>query len=102
MDNIIKKRIVKIDNKEITIETGRVARQADGAVTVKVGNAILLSTVVYKKDKNILNFLPLSINYQEKFAAAGKIPGGFLKREGRLGDHEIIISRLVCYTYVMI
>ena len=95
MDNIIKKRIVKIDNKEITIETGRVARQADGAVTVKVGNAILLSTVVYKKDKNILNFLPLSINYQEKFAAAGKIPGGFLKREGRLGDHEIIISRLV-------
>jgi polyribonucleotide nucleotidyltransferase len=94
MNNIIKK-IIKINNKEIIIEAGKVARQSDGAVIVKMDNAILLSTIVYKKDKNTLNFLPLSVDYQEKFAAAGKIPGGFLKREGRLDDHEIVISRLV-------
>jgi polyribonucleotide nucleotidyltransferase len=84
------------DGREISIETGRMARQADGSVVVKMGKAMLLATVVAKQDAGEgVDFLPLSVDYQEKFAAAGKIPGGFLKREGRLSDYEILISRLV-------
>lgn len=84
------------DGAEITIETGKLAKQADGSVVVKMGNTMLLATVVSSQDaKEDVDFLPLSVDYQEKFASSGKIPGGFLKREGRLSDHEILISRLV-------
>ncbi len=84
------------DGREITIETGKVARQADGAVLVRLGDTMLLATVVSSKEaKEGVDFLPLSVDYQEKFAAAGRIPGSFQRREGRLGDHEILISRLV-------
>mgnify|MGYP006275742927 CR=1 FL=1 len=84
------------DGTPITIETGKLAKQADGSVVIKVNNMMLLATVVSKKEagENV-DFLPLSVDYQEKFAAAGKIPGGFLKREGRLSDYEVLISRLV-------
>ncbi len=84
------------DGREISIETGKLAKQADGSVVVRMGNTMLLATVVSSKEaKEGVDFLPLSVDYQEKFAASGKIPGGFLKREGRLSDYEILISRLV-------
>ena len=80
----------------ITIGTGKLARQADGAVTVQCGNAILFATVVANKEsKPGQSFFPLSVDYQEKFASAGRIPGSFFKREGRLSDSEVLISRLV-------
>ena len=84
------------DGTQVTIETGKLAKQADGSAVVKVGNMMLLATVVSKKEagENV-DFLPLSVDYQEKFAAAGKIPGGFLKRESRLSDYEVLICRLV-------
>lgn len=82
--------------KEITIETGKLARQADGSVTVRQGNNVLLATVVAAKEpKEGQSFFPLTVDYQEKFAAAGRIPGSFFKREGRLSDYEVLISRLV-------
>lgn len=94
--NIISKTLQLPDGREISIETGRLARQADGAVVVRMGNTMLLATVVSSKEaKEGVDFLPLSVDYQEKFAAAGKVPGGFIKREGRLSDYEILISRLV-------
>ena len=84
------------DGKEITIETGKLARQADGAVLVRMGDAVLLATVVSKKEaKEGMNFFPLSVEYQEKFAGAGRIPGGFFKREARPSEYEILICRLV-------
>ncbi|CAM3420099.1 polyribonucleotide nucleotidyltransferase [Aquirufa ecclesiirivi] len=84
------------DGKEIQIETGKLAKQADGAVVVKSGNMMLLATVVANKEaKEGVDFLPLSVDYQEKFASNGRIPGSFLKREARLSDYEILISRLV-------
>ncbi|MCX2744336.1 polyribonucleotide nucleotidyltransferase [Mangrovivirga sp. M17] len=97
---MIPKAIIKTiqlpDGREITIETGRLAKQADGSAVVRLGDTMLLATVVSSKEaKEGVDFLPLSVDYQEKFAAAGKIPGGFLKREGRLSDHEVLISRLV-------
>ncbi len=80
----------------VTIETGRLARQADGAVTVRQGNCILLATVCANKEpREGQDFFPLSVDYQEKFASAGRIPGSFFKREGRLSDYEILISRLI-------
>jgi polyribonucleotide nucleotidyltransferase len=82
--------------QEIFIETGKLARQADGAVTVRQGNCILLATVVANKDpKEGQDFFPLSVDYQEKFASAGRIPGSFFKREARLNDYEILTSRLI-------
>ena len=94
--NAIYKTITLSDGREITIETGRLAKQADGAVVVKMGNTMLLATVVSAKEaREGTDFLPLSVDYQEKFASSGKIPGGFLKREARLSDYEILISRLV-------
>ena len=82
--------------KEIFIETGRLARQADGAVTVRQGNCILLATVVANKEpREGQSFFPLSVDYQEKFASAGRIPGSFFKREARLNDYEILTSRLI-------
>ena len=80
----------------VTIETGKMARQADGAVTVRQGNCILLATVVANKDtKEGQNFFPLSVDYQEKFSSAGRVPGSFFKREARLNDYEILTSRLI-------
>ncbi len=80
----------------VTIETGRLARQADGAVTVKQGNCILLATVCANREpREGQDFFPLSVDYQEKFASAGRIPGSFFKREGRLNDYEILVSRLI-------
>jgi polyribonucleotide nucleotidyltransferase len=80
----------------VTIETGKLARQADGAVTVRQGNSILLATVVANKEpREGQDFFPLSVDYQEKFAAAGRIPGSFFKREARLNDYEILTSRLI-------
>jgi polyribonucleotide nucleotidyltransferase len=84
------------DGKPVTISTGRLARQADGAVTVQCGNAVLLATVVASKEpKPGQSFFPLSVDYQEKFASAGRIPGSFFKREARLNDYEILTSRLI-------
>ncbi len=84
------------DGREISIETGRLAKQADGAVVVRMGDAMLLATVVSAKEARPgLDFLPLSVDYQEKFAASGRIPGSFQRREARLSDYEILISRLV-------
>ena len=82
--------------QEVFIEKGKLARQADGAVTVRQGNCILLATVVANKDpKEGQDFFPLSVDYQEKFASAGRIPGSFFKREARLNDYEILTSRLI-------
>jgi len=84
------------DGRNITIETGRLARQADGAVTVTCGNCVLLATVVANKDpKEGQDFFPLVVDYQEKFASAGRIPGSFFKRESKLSDYEVLTSRLI-------
>jgi len=94
--NAITKTIQLEDGREITIETGKLAKQADGSVVVRMGDTMLLATVVsLKEHREGVDFLPLSVDYQEKFASAGRIPGGFLKREGRLSDFEILTSRLV-------
>lgn len=94
--NVITKTFQLSDGREVSIETGKLAKQADGSVVVSMGNAKLLATVVSSKEaKEGVDFLPLSVDYQEKFAAAGKIPGGFLKREGKLSDYEVLICRLV-------
>lgn len=80
----------------VTIETGKLARQADGSVTVRQGNCIILATVVANKEpREGQDFFPLSVDYQEKFASAGRIPGSFFKREARLNDYEVLTSRLV-------
>ncbi len=84
------------DGKEIKIETGKLARQADGAVVVSCGNTMILATVVATKEaREGVDFLPLSVDYQEKFASNGRIPGSFQRREGRLNDFEILTSRLI-------
>lgn len=84
------------DGRTITIETGRLAKQADGAVVVKMGNTMLLATVVSAQDaKEDVDFLPLTVEYREKYSAMGKFPGGFFKRETRPSEHEILVSRLV-------
>ena len=84
------------DGKEVVIETGKLATQAHGSVVVKVENTMLLATVVASPDaKPDQSFFPLSVDYQERFASAGKIPGNFFRRETRLSDYEILISRLV-------
>ncbi len=94
--NAIQKKITLADGRVIEIETGKLAKQADGAVVVKMGNTMLLATVTCAKDaKPDVDFMPLQVEYKEKFAAAGRFPGGFLKREGRAGDAEILVSRLV-------
>jgi polyribonucleotide nucleotidyltransferase len=81
---------------EVIIETGKLARQADGSVTVRQGDCIILATVVANKEpREGQDFFPLSVDYQEKFAAAGRIPGSFFKREARLNDYEVLTSRLI-------
>ncbi len=94
--NIVKKTIQLNDGRTIEIETGKLAKQADGAVVVKMGKTMLLAAVTCAKDaKEDVDFMPLSVEYKEKYASAGKYPGGFLKREGRANDSEILVSRLI-------
>ena len=84
------------DGRIVSIETGRLARQADGAVTVSVGNCMILATVVANTEpKEGQSFFPLTVDYQEKFASAGRIPGSFFKREAKLNDYEVLTSRLI-------
>ncbi|WP_344981543.1 polyribonucleotide nucleotidyltransferase [Compostibacter hankyongensis] len=84
------------DGRMVTLETGKLARQADGAVLVRQGKCMLLATVCANKEpREGQSFFPMSVDYQEKFASAGRIPGSFFKREGRLSDYEVLISRLV-------
>ncbi len=94
--NVITKTFALADGRKITIETGKLAKQADGSVVVRMGDTMLLATVVATQEaREGADFLPLSVDYQEKFASAGKIPGGFLRREGKLSDLEVLTSRLV-------
>jgi polyribonucleotide nucleotidyltransferase len=94
--NVIKKVIDLGDGRTIEIETGKLAKQADGSVVIKMGDTMLLATVVSSLEaKEGIDFLPLSVDYQEKYASTGRIPGGFLRREARLSDYEVLISRLV-------
>ncbi len=94
--NSITKSFTLADGREVIIETGKLATQADGSVVVKMGDTMLLATVVSNKEpKENVGFLPLSVDYQEKYAATGRFPGGFFKREARPSEYEILIARLV-------
>ncbi|SMO32590.1 polyribonucleotide nucleotidyltransferase [Saccharicrinis carchari] len=96
MINPIEKKIDLGDGRSITIETGKLAKQADGSVVVKMNNTVLLATVVTAKDAAPgVDFMPLSVEYREKFSAIGRFPGGFMKREARPSDSEILVCRLV-------
>ena len=96
MLNPINKTIELGDGRTITIETGKLAKQADGAVTVRMNNTILLATVCAAKDANPgVDFMPLQVEYKEKYSACGRFPGGFTKREGKASDYEILTARLV-------
>lgn len=96
MTNPIVKQIELSDGRTITLETGKLAKQADGSVTLRVGDTMLLATVCAAKDATPgTDFMPLQVEYREKFASAGRFPGGFLKREGRPSDSEILTSRLI-------
>ena len=94
--NVVTKTITMGDGREITIETGKLAKQADGSVVVRMGNTMLLATVCAAKDATPgTDFMPLSVEYKEKYGAAGRFPGGFTRREGRASDYEILIARLI-------
>lgn len=94
--NIINKKIELSDGRVIEIETGKLAKQADGSVVVKMGGTMLLATVTAAKDaKDDVDFMPLQVDYKEKFYSAGRFPGGFMKREGKATDAEILTARLV-------
>ena len=96
MLNIIEKTIQLDNNRTIVIETGKLAKQADGSVVVKMGKTMLIATVVSAQEaKEDVDFMPLSVEYKEKFASLGRFPGGFMKRETRPSDYEILIARLV-------
>ncbi|NSW46134.1 MAG: polyribonucleotide nucleotidyltransferase [Bacteroidales bacterium] len=96
MYNLIKKEICLSDGRIITIETGKLAKQAHGSVVIRMNNTMLLATVVSASEaKEDVDFMPLSVDYREKYSASGRFPGGFLKREARPSDYEILISRLV-------
>ena len=96
MVNATVKTIELADGRSITIETGKLAKQADGSVVVRMGDTMLLATVVSAKEaKEDVDFMPVSVDYREKFSAAGRFPGGFLKRESRPSDEEILVARLV-------
>ena len=96
MVNPIKKTIELSDGRVITLETGKLAKQADGAVELRMGNTMLLATVVSAKEAGEgVDFMPLQVEYKEKFSSNGRFPGGFLKREGRASDYEILTARLV-------
>ena len=93
----VKEKVIDLgDERQIILQTGKLARQADGAVLLKMGKTMLLATVVSAKEaKEDTDFMPLSVEYKEKYASSGRIPGGFLKREARPSDYEILVSRLV-------
>ncbi len=94
--NIIKKTIELSDGRTIEIETGKLAKQADGSAVVKMGGTMLLATVCAAKEvKEGTDFMPLTVDYKEKYYSAGRFPGGFMKREGKSSDYEILISRLI-------
>ncbi|MFR9607375.1 MAG: polyribonucleotide nucleotidyltransferase [Rikenellaceae bacterium] len=94
--NIVQKTITLADGREIMIETGKLAKQADGAVVVKMGDTMLLATVVAAKEaKPDTDFMPLQVEYKEKYASCGRFPGGFMKREARANDSEILVARLI-------
>ena len=94
--NVITKTIQLADGRTISIETGKVAKQADGSVVLRMGNTVLLATVCAAKDAVPgTDFMPLQVDYKEQYSAAGRFPGGFTKREGKPGDNEILTSRLV-------
>src|SRR2546423_7241383 len=86
----------KVGNQTITVETGSLAKQADGSVVVRAGDSVVLVTAVSAKEKKEgLDFFPLTVDYQERLSAAGRIPGSFFRREGRLTERETLISRLI-------
>ncbi len=92
----IRRKSIEWGGRKLTLETGRIARQADGAVLATYGETTVLAAVVFDKHpKPGLDFFPLTVNYQEKTFAAGKIPGGFFKREGRPSEKETLVSRLI-------
>ena len=94
--NIVKKEIVLPDGRVITLETGKLAKQADGAVMATLGNTMVLATVCSAKNAVPgTDFMPLTVEYKEKFSAAGRFPGGFTRREGKASDYEILIARLI-------
>ena len=94
--NVITKTLQLADGRTITIETGKVAKQADGSVVLRMGNTVLLATVCAAKDAVPgIDFMPVQVDYREQYAAAGRFPGGFTKREGKASDNEILTSRLV-------
>ena len=94
--NAVVKTFKLADGREISIETGKLAKQADGSIVLRMGDCMLLATAVSSPDaKPGVDFMPLTVDYQEKFASAGRFPGGFFRREGRLNDNEILISRLI-------
>ena len=94
--NVITKTVSLPDGRTISIETGKVAKQADGSVVLRMGNTVLLATVCAAKDAVPgTDFMPLQVDYKEQYSAAGRFPGGFTKREGKAGDNEILTSRLV-------
>ena len=94
--NAVQKTITLADGREIMIETGKLAKQADGSVVVRMGDTMLLGTVVAAKDaKEGTDFMPLQVEYKEKYASCGRFPGGFMKREGKAGDSEILVARLI-------
>ncbi len=96
MINPIVKSIALADGRTITLETGKLAKQADGAVVLRMGNTMMLATVTAAKEANPgVDFMPLQVEYREKFSAFGRYPGGFMKREGRPSEHEILVCRLV-------
>ncbi|MEM6906248.1 MAG: polyribonucleotide nucleotidyltransferase, partial [Pseudomonadota bacterium] len=95
MFDIVRKSI-EWGGETLTLETGKVARQADGAVMATMGETTVLATVVYeKKPKEGLDFFPLTVHYQERYYAAGKIPGGYFKREAKPTEKEVLTSRLI-------
>jgi polyribonucleotide nucleotidyltransferase len=96
MYKLIEKHIDLGDGRTVTIETGKLAKQADGSVVIKMGKTMLLATIVSAKEaREDVDFMPLSVEYKEKFASSGRFPGGFMKREARPSDYEVLISRLV-------
>lgn len=94
--NVIEKNITLPDGRVITLETGKLAKQADGSVMLKMGNTMILATVVSAQEAGPdVDFMPLSVDYKEKFSSIGRFPGGFTRREGKASDYEILVSRLI-------
>ncbi|MBO7312546.1 MAG: polyribonucleotide nucleotidyltransferase, partial [Alistipes sp.] len=94
--NAVQKTITLADGREIMIETGKLAKQADGSVVVRMGDTMLLGTVVAAKDaKEGTDFMPLQVEYKEKYASCGRFPGGYMKRVGKASDSEILVARLI-------